>query len=115
MPERDLDKTMKRLEPMLNDPNLQQKVDAATAKIGGEGQVVSRVGQAGDDGMAMGENGQGMMNSDGLMVRGKGKGKRNDARLVSQMERPVTDGGNANPMLAQVVGIIIGSPEYQRR
>ena len=114
MPERDLDKTMKRLEPMLNDPNLQQKVDAATAKIGGEGQVVSRVGQAGDDDMAMSGNGQEMMNSDGP-VRGKGKGKRNDARLVSQMERPVTDGGNANPMLAQVVGIIIGSPEYQRR
>jgi uncharacterized protein (DUF1800 family) len=70
MPERDLDKTIRRLEPMLNDPNLQQKVDAATARVSGEGQ------RSGNDDMAM---------------------------------------NNANPMLSQVVGIIIGSPEYQRR
>ncbi|HEY4205768.1 MAG TPA: DUF1800 domain-containing protein [Puia sp.] len=59
MPERDLEPTIKRLTPMLNDPNLPQKVNAAD-------------GQQADT---------------------------------------VIDGGR----LTQVVGIIIGSPEFQRR
>ena len=65
LPERDLAATIKRLTPMLNDPNLPQKVDAASAKDGD----------------------------------------------VAMAEPVVSNGG----MLAQVVGIIIGSPEYQRR
>jgi uncharacterized protein (DUF1800 family) len=93
MPERNLDQTIRRLEPMLNDPDLQQKVDAASAKVGA----------VGADSEIMGDE----------APRGNGKGKRGD-RLVSQIERPMTD-GSVNPMLAQVVGIIIGSPEYQRR
>jgi uncharacterized protein (DUF1800 family) len=58
LPERDLTATIKRLTPMLNDPDLSQKVDVAA-------------------------------NGDGMVAKG------ND--------------------MAQVVGIIIGSPEYQRR
>jgi uncharacterized protein (DUF1800 family) len=68
LPERDLDATVKRLTPMLNEPGIAQKVDAASAGVEGT-------------------------------VRGAASGD-----MVSN-----------DPMLAQVVGIIIGSPEYQRR
>ena len=66
LPERNLDATVKRLTPMLVDPKLAQRVEAAST---------------GDDG-----------------------------REVA-MKESAGDGS----MLAQVVGIIIGSPEYQRR
>jgi uncharacterized protein (DUF1800 family) len=64
LPERNLDATVRRLTPMLNDPSLSRKVEDAS--VGGQ-----------------------------------------DSTMVSGDER--------DPMLAQVVGIIIGSPEYQRR
>lgn len=70
MPERDPDPTIKRLTPMLNDPNLPQKVNAA----------------------------------DGQQVRA-GMGE------TAVTTAPVLSPG----ALTQVVGIIIGSPEYQRR
>jgi uncharacterized protein (DUF1800 family) len=68
LPERNLDATMKRLMPMLNDPTLAQKVDEASTELG----------------------------------------RSNEAPVMSET-------ATGNPMLAQVVGIIIGSPEYQRR
>ncbi|MBS1660581.1 MAG: DUF1800 domain-containing protein [Bacteroidetes bacterium] len=68
LPERNLDATIKRLTPMLNDPTLAKKVDEASSKTATE------------------------------------KG-----------EAVMTAEATGNPMLAQVVGIIIGSPEYQRR
>jgi len=77
LPERDLDATMKRLMPMLNDPALAQKVDEASAKAWLP---------AGQD--------------------EPGRGNRG-----AEMSATAT----GSPMLAQVVGIIIGSPEYQRR
>lgn len=76
LPERDLDATIKRLTPMLNDPGLSQKVDVAS----------SRAGQNGADGI--------QADNDMAMVAG------NDQRAAQ---------------LGQVVGIIIGSPEFQRR
>jgi len=63
MPERDLDPTIKRLTPMLNDPNLSQKVNAA------------------------------------------------DGEKEMDEIKPVQTAAS----LTQVVGVIIGSPEYQRR
>jgi hypothetical protein len=109
MPERNLDKTMQRLAPMLNDPNLAQKVDAATAKAGvadnNGGESMNRRGRK-QDSTAM--NGQETMSDDGQLTRG-------DRRMASRNEAAMTNGNAANPMLAQVVGIIIGSPEYQRR
>jgi uncharacterized protein (DUF1800 family) len=80
LPERDLTATIKRLTPMLNDPNLPQKVDAASAKTGGQGGSDEAVAKDGD---------------------------------VTMVSRSEVDRGSQ--MLAQVVGIIIGSPEYQRR
>jgi hypothetical protein len=75
LPERNLDATIKRLTPMLNDPGLSQKVDVAS----------SRAGQSGADGGSV---------EAGAMVAA------NDQKAAQ---------------LGQVVGIIIGSPEFQRR
>ena len=98
MPERNLDATIRRLTPMLNDPELAKKVDAAVSARAG-----NNAGSQGTDGETSG---------DGVVVmtgsRGR-NGRRNGNELVE------TAGSNDNPMLAQVVGIIIGSPEYQRR
>jgi uncharacterized protein (DUF1800 family) len=83
MPERDLSGTIKRLTPMLNDPGLAGKVDAASARENGTAQ---------------------MKDNDGFPVEGK------DTLMARQGAVAMN-----NTMLAQVVGIIIGSPEYQRR
>ena len=71
LPERNLDATIKRLTPMLNDPGLSQKVDAASSRAG-----------------------DGESPEAGAMVAA------NDQKTAQ---------------LGQVVGIIIGSPEFQRR
>ena len=78
MPERDVAPTIKRLTPMLNDPNLPQKVNAA------DGQK-SSVADGQQASAGMGE--------------------------TAMTPPPVLSTG----ALTQVVGIIIGSPEYQRR
>ena len=71
LPERNLDATVRRLTPLLNDPGLAQKVADASVKTGGS-------------------------DSTGVAV-------------ATAMD------GQQDSMLGQVVGIIIGSPEYQRR
>jgi hypothetical protein len=78
MPERDLDQTIRRLTPMLNDPALQQKVNAASNKA--------------NEGVAATEE-----------------------MTTKQMITPPAPAPIAAATTAQVVGIIIGSPEYQRR
>lgn len=89
LPERDLDATIRRLTPMLGDPNLWQKVDAASAGSAGSQKVEAE----GTDG-------------------GRNVAGADSVRDVAGAERRDVVAG---PMLAQVVGIIIGSPEYQRR
>lgn len=96
MPERNLTETIKRLTPMLSDPSLTKKIADAAAKT-----------------KAPSENNMSMMNE--------------DAVIMNENERPVkkfknSQGSNArqtaaanNTMLAQVVGVIIGSPEFQRK
>jgi uncharacterized protein (DUF1800 family) len=78
MPERDLDQTIRRLTPMLNDPALQQKVNAASNKM--------------NEGMA-----------------------GTEAMTTKEAMSPPAPAPIAPATTAQVVGIIIGSPEYQRR
>ncbi|WP_121808017.1 DUF1800 domain-containing protein [Mucilaginibacter kameinonensis] len=90
LPGRPLDETIKRLTPMLNDPKLMEKVDEASAKT----PVAT---------MAPESSNEMMDQQTGL----KGKRKNNFTAMQS------TAGNNS--MLAQVVGVIIGSPEYQRR
>ncbi|SEM96649.1 Uncharacterized conserved protein, DUF1800 family [Mucilaginibacter gossypiicola] len=89
LPGRPLDETIKRLTPMLNDPKLMEKVDEASAKT-----PAATMAPA----------------NDGMMEQQAGlKGKRKNNFIAMQ----ATTGNNS--MLAQVVGVIIGSPEYQRR
>jgi uncharacterized protein (DUF1800 family) len=92
LPERDLDGTIRRLAPLLGEEGLTQKIAAANGdgKGGGEGRQ--------GNGTANGEGrlGNGTANGDGKV---DGEGRQGDEAAE----------------VAQVVGIIIGSPEYQRR
>lgn len=105
MPERDLDQTIKRLTPLLNDPELIKKVDEAAGKT-----VVAKTAMK-DDEETMEE---GMMKGDSKQ---KKKGEKSPENLNPRKNKPMQTqyaAGN-NSMLAQVVGVIIGSPEFQRR
>lgn len=94
MPERNLTETVKRLKPMLNDPDLVKKVQNAAAK--------APVPQP-----------QTSMNAEGEMMTMAvaPPKKENPKKDVGKVQMA---GGN-NTMLAQVVGVIIGSPEFQRK
>ncbi|MFD0749564.1 DUF1800 domain-containing protein [Mucilaginibacter calamicampi] len=86
MPERDLSATIKQLTPMLSEKELVNKVEAAAAKVPQAGK--------GDD----------------MMMEMNDAPKKNAKKSVA---RTKTNGNNS--MLAQVVGVILGSPEFQRR
>lgn len=94
LPERNVDETVKRLTPLLTDPELQQKVNDAAGKTATAQPAMQ---SNGDEIMAMNEK-----------VPKKLGAKR------AQLLQPVMGTGN-NSMLGQVVGIILGSPEFQRR
>jgi len=91
MPERNMDATIKQLTPMLNDPDLMKKVDEAATKAA---PPVTTNDMMGTD----------MMANNTPPTRLKGRGN-NQVRQVQ----------GDNTMLAQVVGVVIGSPEFQRR
>ena len=96
MPERDVTETIKRLTPLLTDPELVKKVDIAAGKT----QAVAT---------PMNDNENDMMKEEKQNKRaGKLGGKKMNGEAIQ-----LTAGNNT--MLAQVVGIIIGSPEFQRR
>ncbi|MEO8770561.1 MAG: DUF1800 domain-containing protein [Ferruginibacter sp.] len=89
MPERDLTETIKRLTPLLTQPALEKKLD----DIAGKPSLKSEATTKGDEDMvedAMKENEKPMNGN-----------KKMDS--------------DTDTMLAQVVGIIIGSPEFQRK
>jgi uncharacterized protein (DUF1800 family) len=98
MPERNVDATVKQLTPMLNDPNLIKKVSDAADKAAPAAQPDMTGGQ---DMM--------MANTAGKQPR---DGKKNFGKNGYQAMQNAQ--GN-NSMLSQVVGIIVGSPEFQRR
>lgn len=100
IPERNLDQTIKYLTPMVTDPNLIAKVDNAASKTA---PLVTDMPVIGSDQMAD--------NSKMYKARVNGKGKSLKERINNAMQ---SSPGN-NTMLAQVVGVILGSPEYQRR
>lgn len=103
LPEREMEAAIKRLEPMVNDPSLQKKVeDAADTNSAPATEMMEA---------SAGEKPAGPQNK-----------KMSEERLARQLLRkkgsgdintPMLEGNNS--MLAQVVGIIIGSPEFQRR
>jgi uncharacterized protein (DUF1800 family) len=93
MPERNLTETVKRLTPMLNDPQLMTKVEAASAEMKPAGNT--------------------MLPEATMMV---GTDTVNAVKLSKKKNMLAMQGNNGNSaMLSQVVGVIIGSPEYQRR
>ncbi|MBW4891491.1 DUF1800 domain-containing protein [Mucilaginibacter sp. HMF5004] len=94
MPERDLDKTIQRLAPLLNDPQLVAKINNAANKV--PAPQPANLTPVQD--MA-------------TMTNNQGASKPQAAPKVNMQ---TSNTPNAN-MLAQVVGIIIGSPEFQRR
>lgn len=97
MPERNMDETIKRLKPLLSDPSLVNKIEQAASAI-----PVSKQGK---------QNAiEGAMMDDASMDEMQSKFHEGRNRQGSQPEMP-----GANTMLSQVVGIIIGSPEFQRR
>lgn len=88
LPERDLQATIAPLKPMLNDPDLETRVSAAASQTTPEPEK-NRMTGAGD-------------NNDSLR----------DAAEMNNTRKAAADPKNR---LAQVAGIIIGSPEFQRR
>jgi uncharacterized protein (DUF1800 family) len=104
LPERNLDETVKRLTPLLNDPNLVKKVDDAAGKTTAPQQANAM--QSND--MTMKDDVMLNNKNEGKVRLNKGGGK-NDSLAALQGAQ-----GN-NSMLSQVVGIIIGSPEFQRK
>jgi uncharacterized protein (DUF1800 family) len=96
MPERKLDATVARLKPMLNDPNLEANVAKAAEQSAPPKQMNT---MANEDANIMESN-----NKDT-----KGKGKKALVNAAPQQK------AGTNTMLAQVVGVIIGSPEFQRK
>jgi uncharacterized protein (DUF1800 family) len=104
LPERNVDETVKRLKPMLNDPELVKKVDEAAGQTA-TGRTTMM--DAGEDEMMMDKpNNKKAKQQEGKIGK---KGLKNGDVLQTQ-----SLAGN-NSMLGQVVGIIIGSPEFQRK
>lgn len=90
MPGRDLQKTFERLNPMLNDPELQKKVEQAASKTTSSQQEPT------------------LANSE-MPMKNQVKKTETDSNLSKSKITQVS------PMLAQVVGVILGSPEFQRK
>lgn len=94
LPERDLEKTIARLIPMLNDPELIKKVERAAS--------LNLVQQP--KAIIVNEDAQQMSD----LTESKG------SRVISGTSQGQTQNAG-NLMLAQVVGVILGSPEFQRK
>ncbi len=95
MPERNLSQTVKLLTPMLNEPELFTKVSAAADN------TAIAIATPMNEQLADGDQ----------MMAGKTKEPMKGTKLLNTMQ--ILPGNNT--MLAQVVGILIGSPEFQRR
>ncbi|MBC7946471.1 MAG: DUF1800 domain-containing protein [Chitinophagaceae bacterium] len=99
LPERDVEETIKRLTPMLNDPEMMDKIDQAAGKTATPSSKMDD-----EDDMMMDDE------------KPKGKGGKGPQKInIKKGGADVRLLAGNNTMLAQVVGIIIGSPEFQRR
>ncbi len=99
MPERNLDKTIKQLAPLLTVPDVAVKVNDAVSKPPVSAPAVQPATFSGMDAV-----------SGGVELDAKKKDL-----IQPKPTPPALNTKNNGAMLAQVVGIIIGSPEYQRR
>ncbi len=94
MPERKLDAAIERLKPMVTNPNLESNVAAAAEKNSAQKQMAT------------------MMNEDANLMEAE-TNKLKGKKALNNTVTPLKAG--TNTMLAQVVGVIIGSPEFQRK
>ena len=109
MPERNLEATINRLTPLINDPAIQQKINEAAGKSIASNDINTK---SSDE-----------ITADEMMEEGKENRNRSEDKLAKQTLRKGNKGKEMamvsvpcnNSMLAQVVGIILGSPEFQRR
>lgn len=101
LPEREQEENIKRLTVLISDANLEKKIS-----------------EAADKNTPMTTNSS--TNSDEMMeeeLPGKKKQRENDKKAVSKKNLPITTlyvAGNTNTV-SQVAGIILGSPEFQRK
>lgn len=103
LPERNQDDNIRRLTAMVRDANLEQKINDAAGKTVSATQDMNTA--ATDD----------MMMQD--TPRNNKRIKANDKKALSKKNLPVTTlyvAGNTSTV-SQVAGIIIGSPEFQRK
>ncbi|MES2005163.1 MAG: DUF1800 domain-containing protein [Bacteroidota bacterium] len=102
LPERDQDENIRRLTAMVRDTNLEQKINDAAGKTTVTPDANSTMQQ--DDMVA-------------AAPPNRRKRKANERAALSKKNLPVTTlyvAGNTNTV-SQVAGIIIGSPEFQRK
>ncbi|RZK86533.1 MAG: DUF1800 family protein, partial [Pedobacter sp.] len=93
MPGRALDQTVNRLKPMLNAPDLEANVAKAAERNTANKQSMT-------------------MTNEDTTVTDVTQKKQTQAKVIANNKQQKN--GTSN-MLAQVVGVIIGSPEYQRK
>lgn len=91
LPQRNLQTTIKRLTPLVNDPAVSGKINEAASK-----NSVAGTNNTESDEMIMME-------------------KQEKQKAKMKRDEPMQSSFADNSMLAQVVGIIIGSPEFQRK
>jgi hypothetical protein len=101
LPERKTDEQIKRLTPLLNDPELQEKV----------GKAARSTPVASDRTMEM--NNEGATMDGDAMTMTMNEAQEENPPVATKKVAKNDDQGRYR--LSQVVGILIGSPEFQRR
>jgi hypothetical protein len=95
LPEREMGPTVKRLSPLLTTPELKDKLAIAAQNSS--------------------PNQNSMIDSKKVMVNVDDEINADDSLGINLEENKIKDSISIKNMLAQIVGIIIGSPEFQRR
>ncbi len=113
MPERNVDESVKRLTPLVNDPDLGKKVEMASGGATSDKSIDMQ--PDGSDEMMAGVDTNNPTKADKKrrLQLEKDAPKRKKPTNYSLQDLMAKSG--TNTMLGQVTGIIIGSPEYQRR
>ena len=109
MPERNVEETVKRLIPLINDPEIHNKIDAAATKSDVSAATPPPASMT-DDNMMMTTS-----NTDSKKTKEVLKEKLNRKKAPDYTITQLQANAGTNTMLSQVTGIIIGSPEFQRR
>jgi len=102
MPERDLTLTIQRLTPLLNLPNLDKKITAAAQSTAPPPQMNTPLA---DDNYITPDE----------MADGKRKKIKENPKAKKINNESMTSAKGNYTMLSQVVGVIVGSPEFQRK